>query len=181
MSDTPLFLKWLRPRGVPDSAAINGSTFVWPLPRRGQPGEWTPVLDDIAPCYRGYHAATVASAAAYIPPESARPALYLLVGNLALPYQVQVFLNNPDEKIVFSQARLIRRLGPVSFRAAWQLSRHIYSYTFGGEPLPPCLDDLRRDLAAIGLTPDELARLVITTSYSPDGDTNFITGQEFFA
>jgi hypothetical protein len=38
-----------------DGESCNGGDFEYDLPNDGEPGDWTPEIDDIEPCQRGYH------------------------------------------------------------------------------------------------------------------------------
>lgn len=69
----------------------------WPLPKGKRPGKWLPPINNIEPCKRGYHVMT-ADQLCYWPGWSL--------------YEVEVKgdIIEGDEKVVVSQARLLRRV-----------------------------------------------------------------------
>jgi len=85
--------------------SYNGGDAQWHLPRGKRPGEWMPVVADLKPCKRGYHLCRRADLLRWI-----GPVIWEAEGRGA---SVEC-----DDKIVFAQARLIRRVDAWDERAA---------------------------------------------------------------
>jgi len=77
--------------------AFHGGHGKWHLPSGKRPGKWMPEIKDIVPCQRGYHVVTLAQL-----PQWLGPALYEV--------EVRSERIDQDDKIVVSQARLVRRV-----------------------------------------------------------------------
>lgn len=191
MTDTPLFFKWLLPRGVPTHATHSASPFRWPLPTQAGPGDWTPLVETVEPCRSGYHACSALSLPAWKPslsipdwwatPQTLQynPPLYLFEGSLAQPYRAHD-AGSPWEKIAFAQARLVRQLGTPSVDTDYRLREGVGLLMDNPTSLRHC-QGVQRQLGGLGLTTPEMRRLVLAIQ-EPDEDdwTVLVTADQFF-
>ena len=82
----------------------HGGTGTWSLPT-DKPGEWMPRIDNIVPCERGYHLCR-------------RGDLVNWLGPVIYEAEYRGEMVEADDKIVVSEARLIRRLDTWNERTA---------------------------------------------------------------
>ena len=85
--------------------ACNGGQGQWLLPHDGLPGEWMPTIEDPQPCERGYHLCRPQDLVLWL-----GPAIYEAEGRGQM-------IEDKD-KVVFSEARLLRRLETWNDRTA---------------------------------------------------------------
>ena len=94
MKDKMKYYKVLGKGGVP----CNSGKDQWNLPKDGEPGKWMPKIDDIIPCERGYHLCRREDLIHWLNKE-----IYEAEGR-------GEFIRHDDNKDVFPEARLLRRI-----------------------------------------------------------------------
>ena len=88
-----------------DGSACHGGSGKWHLPKGKRPGKWMPVIENIAPCERGYHLVTLAQL-----PQWLGETIWIAEGRGEHLEQL--------DKHVFSQAQLIRKIDSWDARTA---------------------------------------------------------------
>ena len=88
-----------------DGTPYHGGSGQWHLPDGDTPGEWMPRIDNIVPCESGYHLCREGDLLQWL-----GPAIF------EAEYRGEVI--ETDDKIVVSEARLIRRLDAWNERTA---------------------------------------------------------------
>ncbi len=85
--------------------ACNGGKGLWLLPHDGQPGDWMPQISMIVPCESGYHLCR-------------RNDLILWLGPIIYEAEGRGEMLETEDKVVFGEARLLRRLDTWNERSA---------------------------------------------------------------
>ena len=86
--------------------ACNGGSGQWSLPHDGLPGDWMPTIEGIVPCKRGYHLCRAGDLVSWLNEE-----IYEAEGR-------GEFIRDDDNKDVFPEARLLRKIGTWNERTA---------------------------------------------------------------
>ena len=88
-----------------DGRPFHGGRGTWNLPQNDEPGEWMPPITPVVPCESGYHLATLTQL-----PEWLGPTIYVA--------EYRGELVEHKNKVVVSEARLLRRCGQWTKRSA---------------------------------------------------------------